>query len=294
MKASFLPDRGVIKLSGDDARHFLNGLITVDMKPVQPGFGRFGALLTPQGKIIADFFITEAPAEDGGGFLLDCALELAKPLTDKLTFYKLRSKVLVENLSDRLGVVAAWDGEMAARPELAFADPRNAQLGWRILVPPELVKKTAELIGATMVDGAAYEAHRIACGAPSGGIDFSFGNAFPHDANMDRLHGVDFNKGCFVGQEVVARMQHRGSARTRTVRIVLDGEQPQVGTDILAGDKSVGTMGSSAEGVGLALIRIDRVADALEASLPLLAGGVAIRLADPTTALEPPTRTVSI
>ena len=111
MKAAFLPDRGVVKVSGSDGRDFLNGLVTTDMTLLRPGFGRFGALLTPQGKIIVDFLIIEAPSGHGGGFLIDCPRALAQGLADKLGFYKLRAKVQVENLSDSLGVLAAWDGD---------------------------------------------------------------------------------------------------------------------------------------------------------------------------------------
>ena len=193
----------------------------------------------------------------------------------------MRAKVAVENLSDSLGVLAAWDGDLAVKPDLAFADPRHAALGWRILIPEELAQKVADLIGADLVDSAAYEAHRIASGVPRGGLDFMYGDAFPHETNMDRLHGVDFDKGCYVGQEVVSRMQHRGTARTRTVRVILDGFAPEPGAAILAGDKPVGTIGSSAGQHGLALIRTDRVADALDAGLPLTAGGLALRLAEP-------------
>jgi tRNA-modifying protein YgfZ len=293
MKAAFLPDRGVIKVSGEDARDFLNGLITTDLAELKPGLGRFGALLTPQGKIIIDFLITEAPSGHGGGFLIDCPRALAQALADKLRFYKLRAKVTVENLSDNLGVVAAWDGEFAMKPDLAFADPRDVRLGWRILVPEELKQKVADLIGADLVDSAEYEAHRIATGVPRGGLDFMYGDAFPHETNMDRLNGVDFDKGCYVGQEVVSRMQHRGTARTRTVRVLLEGPSPEAGATILAGDKPVGTMGSTAGQNGLALIRTDRVADALESGVPLSAGGLAIRLADPAALPTPEKRTVA-
>src|SRR4029077_10985972 len=148
MKATFLPDRGVVKVSGSDARNFLNGLVTTDVSLLQPGLGRFGALLTPQGKITVDFLITEAPAGHGGGFLFDCPRPLAQALADKLRFYKLRAKVDVQNLSDSMGVLAAWDGELAATPDLAFVDPRNAALGWRILVPEELAPRAADIIGA--------------------------------------------------------------------------------------------------------------------------------------------------
>jgi folate-binding protein YgfZ len=293
MKAALLPDRGVVKVSGNDARDFLNGLVTTDMTPLRPGLGRFGALLTPQGKITTDFLITEAPSGHGGGFLLDCPRVLAQSLADKLGFYRLRAKVVVENLSDSLAVLAAWDGDPALKPDLAFADPRSETLGWRILVPQELAQKAADLIGAEMVDNAAYEAHRIASGVPRGGLDFIYGDAFPHETNMDRLHGVDFDKGCYVGQEVVSRMQHRGTARTRTVRIILDGPAPEPGATILAGDKPVGTIGSAAGRNGLALLRIDRVADALDAAVPLTSGGLAIRVAEPDDVRSTPRQTVA-
>ncbi|HWZ37541.1 MAG TPA: folate-binding protein [Bradyrhizobium sp.] len=282
MKAAFLGDRGVVKVTGEDARNFLNGLVTTDLTQLAPGLGRFGALLTPQGKIIVDFLITEAPAGHGGGFLIDCPRALAKGLADKLGFYKLRAKVAVENLSDSLGVIAAWGGEPVIKPDLAFADPRDAAaLGWRILAPQDLAQKVADLVGAELVDGAAYEAHRIATGVPRGGLDFMYGDAFPHETNMDRLHGIDFDKGCYVGQEVVSRMQHRGTARTRTVRVTLDGAPPEAGSPVLAGDKPVGTMGSTSGQNGLALIRTDRATDALDAGLALTAGGLGIHLADP-------------
>jgi tRNA-modifying protein YgfZ len=293
MKAAFLPDRGVIKVSGADARGFLNNLVTSELDGVKPGIGRFGALLTPQGKIVADFLITEAPGDDGGGLLIDCARALAQGFADKLGFYKLRAKVMVENLSDRLGVLAVWDGEPASKPAPAFVDPRDARLGWRILVPTDLVQKVAALIGGELLDGSAYDSHRIACGVPRGGIDFSYGDAFPHETNMDRLHGVDFDKGCYVGQEVVSRMQHRGTARTRMVRLILDSAPPEAGVEIRAGEKPVGTMGSSADGIGLALIRLDRAADAQDAAVPLMAGGIAVRLAEPDEVRILPKKTVA-
>jgi hypothetical protein len=293
MKAAFLSDRGVVKVSGEDARNFLNGLVTTDVTLLRPGLGRFGALLTPQGKITADFLITEAPAGHGGGFLIDCPRALAQGLADKLGFYKLRAKVAVENLSDSLGVLAAWDGDPKVTPDLAFADPRNATLGWRILVPAELSQKVADLIGAELVDSAAYDAHRIGSGVPRGGLDFIYGAAFPHETNMDRLHGVDFEKGCYVGQEVVSRMQHRGTARTRTVRVILEDFSPEPGMAILAGDKQVGTIGSTAGQNGLALVRIDRAAEALAAGTPLTSGGLALRIAEPDDLLTAPKQTVA-
>ena len=285
MKSAFLPDRSVVKVAGEDARNFLNGLITTDVDRLKPGLGRFGALLTPQGKIIVDFLITEVPAGHGGGFLIDCPKALAEGLATKLKFYKLRAKVTVESLD--LGVLAAWDGQLAAQPDLAFADPRNDALGTRILIPEDLKQKLSDLIGAELVDASAYEAHRIALGVPRGGLDFMYSDAFPHETNMDRLAGVDFDKGCYVGQEVVSRMQHRGTARTRSIKVLLDDVAPEVGVSVMAGDKQVGTMGSSAQGKGIALVRIDRVADALDAGQPITAGGLTLTLADPETVRIP-------
>src|ERR1700759_5473529 len=237
--------------------------------------------MTPQGKIIVDFLITEAPTGHGGGFLIDCPRPLAQSLATKLGFYKLRAKVAVENLSDNLGVIAAWDGDVAMKPDLAFADPRDATLGWRILAPQELAPKGADLIGADLVAAADYEAHRIASGVPRGGLDFMYNDAFPHETNMDRLHGVDFDKGCYVGQEVVSRMQHRGTAGTGRVKVVFADLASKAGRPILAGEKQVGTMGSAAGDKGLALVRTDRVADALDAGVALTSGGMGLRLADP-------------
>jgi len=280
MKAAFLSDRGVVKVIGDDARNFLNNLVTTEIADVKPGVAKFGALLTPQGKIVADFLVTEAPAGHGGGFLLDCAGALAASLATKLGFYKLRAKVAVDNLSDNLGVLAVWGGTPALLPDLAYPDPRHAELGWRILVPADLAGKLAASLGAESVAAEAYDAHRIACGVPRGGVDFAYGDAFPHETNMDRLHGVDFDKGCYIGQEVVSRMEHRGTARTRTVRVTVDGFRPEPGVDVMAGDRAVGKMGSAADGKGLAVLRIDKVGEALKASSSLSAGGIALALVD--------------
>ena len=284
MQAALLPDRGVVKVAGDDARRFLNGLVTNDMAKVSPGHPRFAALLTPQGKIITDFIIAEASAEDGGGFFLDCPRALAPALVEKLNFYKLRAKVICEDLSEALGVMAVWDGSGASEYGLSYPDPRLAELGWRIMLPPDLAAEAAADLGATLVDAEAYEIHRIALGVPRGGLDFIYGDTFPHEADMDQLNGVDFDKGCYVGQEVVSRVEHRASARNRVVPIAYDEFAPNSGLPIMAGDKQVGTLGSTAKGRGLALLRLDRVEDARAAGTPLEAGGIAIRIVKPAWA----------
>jgi len=281
MQAALLPDRGVLKVAGDDARRYLNGLATNDMAKVGPGTACYAALLTPQGKIIADFIVTEAPAEDGGGFFLDVPKALAPTLVQKLNFYKLRAKITVEDLSEALGVMAVWDGAGDSSYGLGYADPRLAALGWRIMLPPQLAAEAAEDLGATPVDAGSYEAHRIALGVPRGGEDFAYGNTFPHEADMDQLAGVDFDKGCYVGQEVVSRVEHRNSARSRIVPVAYDDAAPSPGTPVMAGDKQVGTFGSAAQGRGLALLRLDRVEDALAAGLPLTCGDILLRVVKP-------------
>ena len=284
MQAALLPDRGVVKVAGDDARKFLNGLVTCDVAKVAPAQACFAALLTPQGKIIADFLLAEAPAADGGGFFLDCPRALASTLVEKLNFYRLRAKVICEDLSEVLGVMAIWDGSGDSEYGLSFPDPRLAALGSRIMLPPQLAAEAAADLGATLVDAEAYDAHRIALGVPRGGLDFIYGEAFPHETDMDQLNGVDFDKGCYVGQEVVSRVEHRASARSRIVPIAYDEFAPNSGLPIMAGDKQVGTLGSTAKGRGLALVRLDRVEDARAAGTPLLAGGIAIRVVKPAWA----------
>jgi len=276
MKAALLPDRGVVKVAGADARTFLNGLLTTDFTKVTPEQARFGALLTPQGKIIVDCIVAEAPAADGGGFFLDCPRALAPGLVEKLNFYKLRAKAICEDLSELLGVMAVWDGAGTTEYGLIYSDPRLPTLGQRVMLPPHLAKETAADLGAEVVEAHAYEAHRIAQGVPRGGVDFIYGDAFPHETDMDQLEGVDFDKGCYVGQEVVSRMEHRGTARNRVVPIAASDFAPDAGVPVMAGDRPVGITGSHAGNRGLAMLRLDRVADARAAGTPLTAGGVAI------------------
>lgn len=281
MQAAILPDRGVVKVSGEVARTFLNGLITCDMTGIVPGQARFGALLTPQGKIVVDFLVVEASAEDGGGFFLDCPRALAAGLAEKLDFYKLRARVAIEDRSAALGVMAVWEGAGETEYGLCYADPRLPALGMRVILPPETAAEAAAELGAGLVDAPAYETHRIALGVPRGGSDFIYGDAFPHEADMDQLAGVDFDKGCYVGQEVVSRVQHRATTRRRVVPVVYDGPTPMAGLPVMADEKEIGMLGSAAGGRGLALLRLDRVADALAAGTPLTAGGIAVRPVKP-------------
>jgi hypothetical protein len=279
MKAALLPDRGVVKVAGTDAAKFLDGLVTTDLDKVTAGNARYSALLTPQGKIIADFIVVKA--NEDAHYFLDCPRALASTLVQRLNFYKLRAKVIVEDLSETLAVLAVWDGAGANGPGLCYPDPRLAALGLRCMIATHLGDKAAAELGASLVEAADYDAHRIALGVPRGGSDFIYNDAFPHEADMDQLGGVDFTKGCYTGQEVVARMEHRGTARRRVIAVTADIALPAPGTPIMAGDIELGTLGSADGTAGLASLRLDRAADALRAGRPITASGVALQLAIP-------------
>src|SRR3954465_13617234 len=136
MKAALLPARGVVQVAGEDARKFLNGLLTADIAKVSPQRPAYAALLTPQGKIMIDMIVAEAPAGDGGGFFLDCPPALCPNLVERLNFYKLRAKVIAEDLSEMLGVMAVWDGPGETEYGICYADPRLPELGMRCMLPP--------------------------------------------------------------------------------------------------------------------------------------------------------------
>ena len=265
---AFLSDRGVLRVSGADATTFLQGLLTNDVENLAAGAARYAALLTPQGKILFDFLVVREAAEPAA-FLMDCPADQAPALAKRLGFYRLRAKVTIDDVSAELGVAAFWDGAVAAKQGgVVFADPRDARLGFRVIAP------RAGLAGeATAQD---YESRRIALGVPLGGIDFAYGVIFPHDANMDLLHGVDFDKGCYVGQEVVSRMRHRAALRKRIIQMRVAGSTPAPGTPVLDGELNVGTLGSSAGAIALAQVRLDRIEDARAAGRALSAGGVTI------------------
>jgi folate-binding protein YgfZ len=273
-KAAYLEDRGVVRVSGADATGFLQGLLTNDVERLKPGEARYAALLSPQAKVLFDMIVVR-DLDGHGAYCLDCAAAQAADLAKRLGFYKLRAKVTIVDESADRAVVAFWGGEPErASGWLIYADPRDPRLGWRAVLP----RADAAAIGADHV--GMYEGLRIGVGAPKGGLDFAYGDAFPHDANFDVLNGVDFDKGCYVGQEVVSRMKHRGTARKRIARVKTEGAAPPPGTPILDRDLTVGTLGSSSGREALALLRLDRVDDAKAAGRTLSAGGVGVALAE--------------
>jgi len=274
-KAAMLEDRGVVSVIGVDATGFLQGLLTNDVERLGPCEARYAALLTPQGKILFDMIVVRAPDAGGAAFLLDCTASQAADLAKRLGFYKLRAKVAVADVSATRAVAAFWGGEPAAiEGGLLYADPRDPRLGWRAILP----RPIAAAIGTEHVN--EYEGLRIGAVAPKGGLDFAYGDAFPHDANLDLLHGVDFDKGCYVGQEVVSRMKHRGTARRRIVRVKLAGPPPASGAPVMDRELAVGVLGSSSGREALALLRLDRAEDAAAAGRTLSADGVGLTLAE--------------
>jgi folate-binding protein YgfZ len=273
-KAAMLDDRGVISVSGADASTFLQGLLTNDVERLSPSEARYAALLTPQGKILFDMIAVRAPGEEQS-YLIECSAAQAGDLAKRLGFYKLRAKVAVADVSPDRAVAAFWGAEPATVDEgVLYADPRDPRLGWRAILP----RAIAAAIGSE--HGGEYEGLRIAVGAPKGGLDFAYADTFPHDANFDLLHGVDFGKGCYVGQEVVSRMKHRGTARKRVARVKLAGPAPAPGTPVMDGELAVGALGSSSGREALALLRLDRAEEAMAAGRTLSAGGVDVALAE--------------
>lgn len=266
MPLARLDDRTVVAVSGAEARPFLHNLLTVDMGDVDRDGTGYGALLSPQGKILFDFLIHKG----GETYFLDVRREMVDELLKRLTLYRLRSKVELRP-EPGMAVFAAWGEGAQGR-----ADPRFAPLGTR--------RVAANDTESADMDTAAWHAWRIENTIPEGGLDFVFGDTFPHDAAMDDLGGVDFQKGCFVGQEVVSRMQHRGTARRRIVAVHASGPLPGPGAEILAGERPLGRLGSSADRSGVALVRLDRVREALDAHMPLRAGPEEIQVALPVWA----------
>jgi len=259
-RPAILDDRAILSLTGEGVRNFLQGLITNDMGTCAPGRPLYAALLTPQGKLLFEFLVTERD----GGFLLDCAAATAADLMKRLAMYRLRAKIDIAKRDD-LSVATSWDGSLAEAPD----DPRLKALGKRGIVP------------RSGSDGTeSYHAHRLSLGVPDS-ADLPPDTVFPLDAGLEELHGVSFKKGCYVGQEVTARMKHRGSARRRMLIANVDGKLPPPGTPVVAEGRELGTLATGAGVRALALIRLDRLDDARAAGAPITAAGQRVTLVKP-------------
>lgn len=282
MRAAILNERAVLRITGEDARKFLENVVTNDIESLAPDQARFAALLTPQGKIVVDFFVIAAHEDDGGGFLLDAPRALADDLAKKLGFYKLRAKIEIEPRPD-LAVAALLDGKATTELGAVFDDPRNSELGQRVILPAANAETDLKGAGFKLEDADHYHAKRVALGVPDGGKDFIYGDAYPHETAMDQLNGVDFDKGCFIGQEVVSRMERKTTPRTRIVPVTF-ATAPAPGAEVKAGERPAGNMGSAANGTGLAMLRLDRVHEALSKGEKITAGGIEISLKKPAWA----------
>lgn len=265
MPSALLADRRLIRVSGTGAEEFLNNLITADVENLPEGEARAAALLTPQGKILFDFMIWR----DGEDYLIETGAAEQDALLRRLTMYKLRAPVDLKAETVE-GVSVFWN---ETAPTAGIRDGRFGKAGIDLYRIP----------GASASgDIAAYDALRIEHGIAESGRDYALQDAFPHDVLMDVNDGVSFKKGCFVGQEVVSRMKHRGTARRRVVTVSAEGALPASGTEITADGKPVGTLGTVCGNRALAIVRIDRIADAFASGTPLLAGTVPVTVALPT------------
>lgn len=261
MPSVTLSGRSFLHLSGKDAETFLQALITTDLPSMPEGEIRPGALLTPQGKILFDFLIRRDGAD---AFLIETGEDQRGGLLKRLTLYKLRAAVDLAAVEGN-AVTVAWDVPEADAPR----DARFAAAGLTVSRRP----------GADGTDDPAlYDALRISAGLPESGRDYALSDAFPHDVLLDRSGGLSFRKGCYVGQEVVSRMQHRGTARRRPVIVKAETALPETGTELLAGGKPIGTLGTVSGPLGLAVVRLDRAADAMHAGTPITAGDVPVTL----------------
>jgi tRNA-modifying protein YgfZ len=263
-----LSGRALVLVTGEDAEKFLQAIIATDLDDLKQDELKPGALLTPQGKILFDFLISRVE----GGFRFDLPTAQAADFAKRLTLYRLRSKAEI-SVQNESYISIFWGNDSGSS--------HNDSITFDRRFPDELkVRRRYGVPGGT-ADEAAWTALRTAHGVAEGGSDYPLGDAFPHDVNLDQTSGVSFRKGCFIGQEVVSRMQHRGTARRRILVATGEADLPASGTPLTAGGREIGTLGSVVDNKGLALARIDRVKEAVDAGTPILAGEVAVTLAIP-------------
>ena len=243
-----LPDRGVVEITGSDRVGFLQGLVSNDVTRAAPGRLVWAALLTPQGKWLADFFI----GADGERLLLECERAQAPMLVARLARHRLRADVALRDVSAAFSVHAAWNGPPPAAPGAIMApDPRLEAAGWRILAPGPL---------PATVPFAAWDRHRIVLGLPDGGRDMEAEKSVLLEAGFDALGGIAWDKGCYLGQELTARTRYRGLVKRRLVPVVVEGRLPEAGTEVREGEAVVGVMRSGVGDRGLALLRLASLA----------------------------------
>lgn len=290
MNLAVLEDRAVLRVAGADARDFLQNIITNDVSRVGDSTAVWGALLTPQGKYLHDFFIVEV----AGALMLDCEKARVSDLADRLKRYRLRSKVEIEDVTADWAVAALMgtDADSGAlvgyegrggpfAGGVCYVDPRYGGMGARALIPRSALGELLA-VGFQEVGADVFDYTRLCLGLPDGSRDLPVDKALPMENGFDGLHGIDWDKGCYVGQEMTARMRYRGTRRRQLLPVEIDGAAPEPGTAIMLGKREVGEMRSSAQGIGLALLRIDALETLAKEGGKLSAGGIAI------TPLRPP------
>jgi folate-binding protein YgfZ len=268
MPTAHLDDRAIVSVSGPDAEHFLQNIVTADLDALTPGEAKPSALLAPQGKILFDFLVSRNGVD---AFRLECRADIADDFVRRLTLYKLRAKVEISN-SGPHAVAVSWD--MYRDPNViegGLYDPRFS---------PDVLRHYEALPPATET-AQDWHHYRIIEGIAESGTDYDLGEVFPHDVLLDLIGAVGFKKGCYIGQEVVSRMQHRGTARRRVMVADSTDELPPAGTDITVEGRPIGTLASAIDFDGLAIVRIDKVADAWAKDLPILAAGLPLTLEVP-------------
>ncbi|OAP40616.1 aminomethyltransferase [Sinorhizobium glycinis] len=272
-----LDDRAIISVSGNDAEALLQGLVTTDLGALAEHEVRPGALLTPQGKIFFDFLISR----DGGVLRLETSRDQADTLLKRLTMYKLRSAVELSLLTPAPVVVTFGE----ERPEAGYRDHRFEKAGMSVF------RLYHEIAGAE-ARVADYDRLRIEAGIAVAERDYALQDAFPHDVLMDLNGGLSFRKGCYVGQEVVSRMQHRGTARRRVVIVSGEAPLPPTGTNVSVNGRPIGALGTVQDKAGLAIVRIDKAGEAITKGDPIVAGEVPVTLTLPAwTGLAFPSET---
>lgn len=260
-----LEDRGILAIGGSDRASFLQGLISNDVTRVGPDRAVYAALLTPQGKYLHDFILVE---RDETIWLDGEAARLAD-LRRRLAMYRLRAKVTLDERPD-LAVAAVFDGPVSGMPDepgaaslfgegSAFVDPRLAALGLRVILPRARIRGTLSDAGARETDFAAYDRQRLELGVPDGSRDLVLDKSILLEAGFDELHGVDWEKGCYIGQELTARTKYRGLIKKRLFPVKINGPAPEPGATITIGGHEAGEMRSSRDGMGLALLRLEAV-----------------------------------
>jgi folate-binding protein YgfZ len=243
-----LPDRGVIAVEGEDRVAFLQGLVSNDVEAVAPGRAVWAALLTPQGKWLADFFILS----DGDRLLVDCERTQTASLLQRLSRFRLRAKVTL-HLRDDLHVHVAWDG-VPAGEAITVPDPRLPGAGWRLIAAGPM---------PTTALAADWDRHRLRLGLPDGPRDLESEKTVLLEAGFDELHGISWTKGCYMGQELTARTRYRGLVKRRLVPVEVQGALPAPGTLVRHGEREAGVMRSGRDGIGLALLRLDALGSEL-------------------------------